>query len=203
MQNPAGQPAGFLFALTERGKSVAGSRTCPSGFATVTNATWFVRAQQECSVKKSVYLDDVRVGDAWAGGPITVTEEAIIRFAAEYDPQPMHMDPQSAAKSRFGGIIASGWHVAALVMRDFVDARTFGDTPLLGLSIDQLQWLRPVRPGDTLTIRREIIEVERSKSKPDRGTVRIKMTVTNQTGEVAMSFVNLMQMPARPTATPV
>jgi acyl dehydratase len=148
--------------------------------------------------KPSVYLDDLKVGDSWPGGPIHVTEEGIIRFASEYDPQPMHTDPAAAAKGRFGGIIASGWHVAALVMRDFVDANPFGDTPLLGLSIDQLQWLKAVRPGDVLTIHREILEIHRSQSKPDRGTIRMKMTVTNQNGEVAMSFLNLIQMPARP-----
>jgi acyl dehydratase len=144
-----------------------------------------------------VYLDDVKVGDVFAGGPITLGEADIIRFAKEYDPQPMHIDPAGAAKGRFGGLIASGWHVASLVMRDFVETKPFGDTPLLGIRIDELQWLRPVRPGDTLTIKREIIEIERSKSKPDRGKVRMRMTATNQNGEVAMTFVNLMQMPAR------
>jgi acyl dehydratase len=152
--------------------------------------------------ERLVYLDDVKVGDVFNGGPIAFSEADIIRFATEYDPQPMHVDPVSAAKGRFGGLIASGWHVAALVMRDFVETRPFGDTPLLGIRIDELQWLRPVRPGDTLSIRREIIAIERSKSKPDRGTVRMRMTATNQDGEVAMSFANLMQMPARPGRLP-
>lgn len=147
-----------------------------------------------------VYLDDLKVGDAWDGGPIVFTEDAIIAFARAYDPQPMHTDPASAAHGRFGGIIASGWHVAALVMRDFVDKRPFGDTPLLGLSVDQLQWRKAVRPGDTLTIRRELLAIEKSKSKPDRGTIQMKMTVTNQDGDVVMSFLNLIQMPARPIA---
>lgn len=84
--------------------------------------------------------------------------------------------------------------------RDFVEARPFGDTPLLGLSIDQLQWRNPVRPGDTLMIRRELLSVEKSKSKPDRGTIQMKMTVTNQRDELVMSFFNLIQMPAKPVA---
>jgi acyl dehydratase len=121
----------------------------------------------------------------------------MIRFAREFDPQPMHIDPTAAAQGRFGGLIASGWHVASLVMRDFVDRKPLGDTPLLGLSVDQLNWLQPVRPGDTLVIHREILAVTRSRSKPDRGTVQMRMTVTNQRGEVAMSFLNLMQVPAR------
>lgn len=149
---------------------------------------------------RSLYLEDMHVGDTFTGGPIAFSEEAIIRFATEYDPQPMHIDPVSSATGRFGGIIASGWHVAALVMRQFVDAQPFGDTPLLGLRIDDLQWRSPVRPGDELSVHREILAVERSKSKPDRGTVLMKTTTTNQRGEVAMSFVNLIQVPATPKA---
>jgi acyl dehydratase len=151
--------------------------------------------------ERLVYLEDVKVGDVFTGGPITFREADIIRFAREYDPQPMHIDPVGAAKGRFGGLIASGWHVAAMVMRDFADRNPFGDTPLLGIRIDELQWLRPVRPGDTLTVKREIIALERSKSKPDRGVLRMRMTATNQNGEVAISFINLMQMPARPAAS--
>lgn len=150
--------------------------------------------------KKSLYLEDLRVGDTWTGGPVFVSEEAIIRFATEFDPQPMHIDPAAAAQGRFGGIIASGWHVASLVMRDFVDTQPFGATPLLGLRIDALQWLNPVRPGDILSIHREIIALNRSRSKPDRGTVEMKMTIINQNGDVAMTFLNLIQMPAGPPA---
>lgn len=146
---------------------------------------------------RQLFLEDVHVGDRWAGGPIVMDEADIIRFAEAYDPQPMHVDAEAAARGRFGGLIASGWHVAALVMRDFVDNNPFGDTPLLGLRIDELQWLKPVRPGDLLSIDREVLAVERSKSRPDRGTILMRMTVTNQNGETAMSFINLMQAPAR------
>jgi acyl dehydratase len=111
----------------------------------------------------------------------------------------MHTDPVAAAKGRFGTVIASGWHVAGMVMRDYVEHNPFGATPLLGLGIDKLQSLHPVRPGDVLSIRREVVDVRRSKSKPDRGTVQLKITVTNQAGEEVMSFINLMQMPARTT----
>lgn len=145
---------------------------------------------------RSLYLEDLHVGDVWTGGPIMVSEDAIIKFAAEFDPQPMHVDPVSSAEGRFGGIIASGWHVASLVMRDFVEKQPFGATPLLGLRVDALQWLTAVRPGDILSIHREIIAVTQSRSKPDRGTIEMKMTITNQHGEVTMSFLNLIQMPA-------
>src|SRR5690606_17537741 len=96
------------------------------------------------------YLDNLTVGESWEGEPFTITEAEIIAFAKQFDPQPMHIDPVAAAEGRFGGLIASGWHVASRVMRDYVDAAYFGATPMLGLSIDDLRWLRPVRPGDTL-----------------------------------------------------
>ncbi len=145
----------------------------------------------------SLYLDDLSVGQKWHGGPIEMTESEIVRFAREYDPQPMHMDADAAAKGRFGGLIASGWHVASLVMRDFVEKAPFGDTPLLGLGIDGLEWRLAVRPGDILNITREILDVAPSRSKPDRGLVTMRMTVTNQDGAVVMTFTNLMQIPRR------
>lgn len=146
---------------------------------------------------RSLLLEDLQVGQTWTGGPIEMTEADIVRFAREFDPQPMHVDPAAAAAGRFGGLIASGWHVASMVMREFVDSAPFGDTPLLGLKVDDLQWRRPVRPGDRLTVTREIVDVRRSDSKPDRGVLTMRMTVANQAGEEVMSFVNLIQIPAR------
>lgn len=148
-------------------------------------------------VGKALFLDDLTVGQCWHGGPIHVTEDDIIRFAAEYDPQPMHTDPVAAAQGRFGGIIASGWHVASLVMRDFVDKAPFGTTPMLGLKVDDLTWRSPVRPGDTLSARREIVAITPSASKPDRGVVTIRMIATKQDGTEVMSFLNLIQLPTR------
>lgn len=141
------------------------------------------------------YLDNLTVGESWEGEPFTITEAEIIAFAKQYDPQPMHIDPATAAAGRFGGLIASGWHVASRVMRDYVDAAYFGATPMLGLSIDDLRWLRPVRPGDTLMARREILAVTPSQSRPDRGTVKTKTWVRNQDGDLVMTFENLMQLP--------
>lgn len=146
---------------------------------------------------KALFLDDLAIGQCWHGGPLAVTEADIMRFAAEFDPQPMHRDPVAAAQGRFGGLIASGWHVASLVMRDFVDTAPFGDTPMLGLKVDDLQWRSPVRPGDTLSILREIVAIAPSASKPDRGVITMRMTVTNQHGAEVMSFLNLIQLPTR------
>lgn len=147
------------------------------------------------------YLDDLTVGETWEGAPFEISETEILRFAAEFDPQPMHLDPEAAAHGRFGGLIASGWHVASRVMREYVDTRPFGATPMLGIRIDELCWLRPVRPGDRLTVRREIVAVSRSASKPDRGTIRTATTVVNQHGETVLTFFNLIQMPANASVT--
>ena len=144
------------------------------------------------------YLDDLTVGEAWTGEPFELTEVEIVDFARQFDPQPMHLDPDSAQARRFGGLIASGWHVASRVMREFVDARIFGDVPLLGLGIDDLRWRRPVRPGDRLTVRREVLEIVPSEKQPDRGRVKTVTQVTNQDGDLVMSFENWMQLMKRP-----
>jgi acyl dehydratase len=141
------------------------------------------------------YLDDMVVGESWEGQPFTITEAEIIAFAAQFDPQPMHMDKAAAEAGRFGGLIASGWHVCSRVMREYVDVGYFGATPMLGISIDDLRWLRPVRPGDALTVRREVLAVTPSQSRPDRGTLKTKTWVSNQDGDVVMTFENLMQFP--------
>lgn len=148
------------------------------------------------------YLEDVRVGEVSEGNPIPIAQDAVITFARAYDPQPMHVDPDAAAAGRFGGIIASGWHVAALVMRDYVETSMFGDTPLLGLQIDGLRWEEAVRPGDVLRARREVLEVIPSRSKPDRGLVRMGVSVANQHGRTVMRYTNLLQIFARPRDQP-
>ncbi|HEY3695056.1 MaoC family dehydratase [Phenylobacterium sp.] len=145
---------------------------------------------------RDLHLGDLKVGDAWTGRPIVMTEAELLDFARLYDPQPLHADPEAARLSAFKGLIASGWHVAALVMRDLVDARPFGATPILGLGVDELRWLHPVRPGDTLHARREIVDIRRSRSKPDRGVVSTRVEVTNQDGVRVMTLTTLTQMPA-------
>jgi len=143
------------------------------------------------------FLEDVAPGEVGVGGPTTITADEIIAFGKAYDPQPFHTDPAAAAAGPFGSIIASGWHVAALVMRQIVDAAPYGATPILGMGIDELRWLAPVRPGDSLTARREITSVKRSASRPDRGVVKTRIDVTNQAGVTVMSMTTLTQMPAR------
>ncbi len=143
------------------------------------------------------FLEDVAEGEVSVDGPVVITAEEIIAFGKAYDPQPFHTDEAAAAAGPFGSLIASGWHVAALVMRQIVAAAPYGGTPILGMGVDELRWLHPVRPGDRLSIRREIVSVKRSVSKPDRGVIRTRIEVTNQAGAAVMTMTTMSQMPAR------
>lgn len=140
------------------------------------------------------YFEDYRVGDAYLFGPVDVTQEEIIEFARRYDPQSFHVDAAAASQSMFGGLIASGWHTAALMMRVLVDNFVSSVAGLGSPGVDQLRWLAPVRPGDRLRMRVEVIDARRSRSKPDRGIVRSRVEVLNQADVVVMSVeaVSLM-----------
>lgn len=146
------------------------------------------------------FFEDFVIGETWKSKTVEISQDDIIRYARENDPQPIHTDPEAAAAGRFGTVIASGWQIAALSMRLFVEAGGYGDTPVVGLGIDELRWRRPVRPGDRLTVTREVISKERSKSRPEFGIIRTKVTVTNQKDEAVMTLVTLGQVPAREAA---
>ena len=143
------------------------------------------------------------VGATYRCGSFTLSEEEIIAFASQYDPQVMHTDPARAAEGPFGEIIASGWHTVSRAMRLLVD----NFLPYDGLAapgIDELRWPRPVRPGDTLTLHATVQEARRSRSKPDRGLVHTLLEVLNQNGEVVMSmkpmnFVRVREAVTDPT----
>ena len=143
------------------------------------------------------YLEDFREGEVWQSKSIVIGEDEMIAYARANDPQPMHVDPDAAKYGPFGGIIASGWQIAALSMRLFIEAGGHGDTPLVGLGIDELRWKHVVRPGDVLRTTREIVEVRRSASKPDRGTIRTRVSVLNQRNETVMTYYALGQVRAR------
>ena len=121
-------------------------------------------------------------------GEIPVTEAEIIEFARRFDPQYIHVDGERAVQGPFGGLIASGWHTAAMMMRLIVDNFLAKSASLGSPGIDELRWLRPVRPGDVLSVRLSILEATRSRSKPDRGVVRTLCEVLNQHREVVMSL---------------
>jgi acyl dehydratase len=144
------------------------------------------------------YLEDLHVGDRFGSGTFEVTEKDIVDFAQDFDPQPFHLDLDVAKRSVFQGLVASGWHTAAISMRLFVtgDLKLAGGS--VGLSVDELQWPRPVRPGDTLRLQTEIVDVRPSQSKPDRGILRIRNVTTNQNGEVVQSFFASVLLRRRP-----
>ncbi|MBV6637243.1 MaoC family dehydratase [Mameliella alba] len=146
------------------------------------------------------YFEDFEIGETWQSTPVTMTEAEIIDYAKAYDPQPIHTDPEAAANGRFGSVIASGWQVAALSMRLFVESGGYGDTPVVGMGIESLRWRRPVRPGDTLTVTREVIGLERSEKRPEWGTIRTQVSMANQDGEVVMTLVSLGQVACRSKA---
>jgi len=135
------------------------------------------------------YFEDYAEGAVFTVGTMRVSEAEIVDFARKYDPQPMHTDPEAAARGYFGGLIASGWHTASLVMRLLVDNYLARDASLASPGIDELRWLWPVRPGDQLRVRATVIEARRSQSKPDRGLVRTKIETRNQDGRVVMSML--------------
>ena len=137
------------------------------------------------------YFEAFTPGCVFDGGSFTVSEAEIIEFARQYDPQLFHTDPEAAKSSTFGGLIASGWQTVALTMRQLID-HVFGDTAGLGSpGVDELRWLLPVRPGDTLRIRVHVLEARPSRSKPDRGLMRFKVEATNQDGALAMTMIGL------------
>ena len=121
-------------------------------------------------------------------GPTAIDEEAIIAFGRQFDPQPFHVDRQRAADGSFGGVVASGWHTASLMMRLLVDHYLPRKAGLGSPGIDELRWLQPVRPGDPLSLRITVNEAARSRTKPGRGLVRTFNEVTNQRGEPVMAL---------------
>ena len=141
------------------------------------------------------YFEDYIVGSTYEFGTAAVDEREAVAFAKRFDPQPIHIDPAAAAEGPFGGLIASGWHTAALMMRLFVDHYLSRVASLASPGVDELRWLKPVRPGDTLRIRVAVTEARRSRSKPDRGIVRTLIEVLNQRGETVMTMnaMNLLR----------
>jgi acyl dehydratase len=141
------------------------------------------------------YFEDYAEGSVHEFGSIRVGEEDIIAFAKRFDPQPFHTDPDSAKATVYGGLIASGWHTGSVAMRLLVDHYLPGAASLGSPGLDELRWLRPVRPGDKLSIRVTILEARRSASKPDRGLVRSHVEVLNQERETVMSMnpINFMR----------
>ena len=144
------------------------------------------------------YFEDYIPGSVHEYGPIAVEEDEVLAFGRRFDPQPFHTDPQAARKSAYGGLIASGWHTAALMMRLFSDHYLSKAASLGSPGVDELRWLRPVRPGDRLRLRVTVMDgTRRSRSKPDRGILRSFIEMRKQDGEVVMTMKALNLLSCR------
>ena len=135
-----------------------------------------------------LYWEDFPAGDTAEVGSHTFTEEEIIAFARQFDPQPFHTDPAAAKNTFFGGLIASGWHTCAIAMRLMVDKYVNRSASLGSPGLDNIRWLAPVRAGDTITYRRTITETRASASKPDIGLINTRWEALNQRGEIVMTM---------------
>ncbi len=135
------------------------------------------------------YLDDLVPGQRFTSPGLTLTEAEIIDFAWRYDPQAFHLDANAAAGSPYGGLIASGFQSLAICFRLFIQSGVLAESSMGSPGIDELRWLAPVRPGDTLHSEIEVLEVRPSSSKPDRGIARLKYHALNQRGETVLSFI--------------
>jgi acyl dehydratase len=138
---------------------------------------------------EEICLEDLSPGQIHHLGRRTLGRDEIVAFARDWDPQPFHLDEQAAAASIYGGLIASGWHTVCIFMRLFVDGLLGRAAALGSPGIDELRWLKPVRPGDTLEARLEVLDVRPSRSKPDRGIVRLRSVMVNQDQEEVLSFI--------------
>jgi acyl dehydratase len=132
------------------------------------------------------YWEDFAVGNVTEVGPVTVTEDEIVEFARRFDPQPFHVDPEAAKQSPYGGLIASGWHTTALFMGMFVRGVLLDAASLGSPGVEEIRWLAPVRPGDTLSGRSTITELRESSTDARRGTVFTTNEVVNQDGIVVL-----------------
>ena len=137
---------------------------------------------------KKRYFEDMKVGDRFKSEPLKVTEKQVIEFAHKFDPQMFHLNRKAAERTLFKGLIASGWHTAAITMRLFVQTLNFAEGAI-GLGVDKLRWPNAVRPGDVLTVETDILKLRPSRSKPGYGIIRLRYVTTNQDGEIVQTML--------------
>ena len=143
------------------------------------------------------FLEDFAAGQKFGSGRLRVEAERVKRFAAEFDPQPFHLDEAAASRSLFRGLAASGWHTAAMTMRLLVESELKPAGGIVGAGFDEFRWPRPVRPGDELHLEIEVLEVRPSKSRPEQGLVKLRTTTLNQNGEPVQVSVGNLVVPRR------
>lgn len=144
------------------------------------------------------YFEDFEIGRTYPVGSRSVTEEEIIAFATQFDPQPFHVDREAAAQSIFGNIIASGWHTCSMIMRVMVDGFLKESSSMGSPGVDEIRWIKPVRGGDTLAITTTVLDVKPSGSRPDRGVVWTEWRATNQHGELVATVKGMGMFGRRP-----
>ncbi len=144
------------------------------------------------------YWEDFSVGQKFGGGSVTLTIDDMKAFARQFDPQPFHTDETAAVASFFGGLVASGWHTAAVTMRLLVQSELRVAGGLIGAGLDEVKWPRSVRPGDTLRVVPEVLEVRPLRSRPQNGLVRVKVETINQKDEVVQTLIANLFVPRRP-----
>lgn len=137
---------------------------------------------------KEHYFDDIKVGDRFTSEPLNVTEKQVIEFAQKFDPQMFHLNRKAAGRTLIKGLVASGWHTAAMTMRLFVQTLNFAGGAI-GLGVDELRWPNSVRPGDVLSVETEILHRRPSRSKPGYGIIRLRNVTTNQHGEIVQTML--------------
>lgn len=147
-----------------------------------------------------IYFEDVEIGTVRETGTKTVTAEEIIEFGREFDPQYYHVDPERAKDSIFGGLAASGWHVGSMAMRLMVDSFVRNSASIGSPGFDDLRWLKPVRPGDTVRVRSTVIDKKPSQRRPEIGSVRFRTEMLNQRDEIVMSMISIGLYRRRPGA---
>jgi acyl dehydratase len=145
---------------------------------------------------KEHYFDDLKVGDRFNSEPLNVTEKQLIEFAYKFDPQMFHLSRKKAERTIFKGLVASGWHTAAITMRLFVQTLNFAEGAI-GLGVDELRWPNVVRPGDVLTVETEIVDLRPSRSRPRFGIIRLRNVTTNQRGEIVQTMLASAMVPMR------
>lgn len=144
------------------------------------------------------WFEDYAVGTTAEHGPIRVDEDELVDFGRRFDPQPIHVDREAAAAGPYGGLIASGWHTCALMMRLFAQEYLSPVSSLGSPGVDELRWIAPVRPGDVLTLRTTVLDARRSRSKPDRGLVRTRIELVGGTGAPVLTMTALNLVLTRP-----
>ncbi len=145
------------------------------------------------------YLEDFAVGQTFGSGRLRLDKDRIKSFAAEFDPQPFHLDEDTARDTIFRGLAASGWHTAALTMRLLVEGELKPAGGIIGTGFDEFRWPQPVRPGDELRVESEVLAVRPLRSRPDQGLIKVRTTTLNQDGEAVQVHVGMLLVPRRPT----